>query len=206
MSTPIFGLLPTGPEPEPGLTHATDHGERAVGVLIEILRDKARFTSLVKDYAKVSQELEDAFWALYSQRSIATAVGVQLDVLGRIVDELRNGLSDTDYRAILRIKGRVLRSKGTAVDLCAVTALMLNGAATFTYDEAYPATVVITILGTPGFTLSLLAKFLRKAKSAGVRLGIVAAPAVNAFRYGSTVAPATSAVFGYNDGHYGGLV
>lgn len=205
MSTPVFGLLPTIEPAEPGLTHATDHEDRAVGVFIELLRDKARFTQFMKDHIKLLQELEDVFWDLYTKRSIDTAEGVQLDVLGKIVQEKRNGLTDADYRVVLRAKGRVLLSKGTLEDVLAVAGLMLQDVP-FSYDEVYPAGFELTVLGVPPFTPGLLVKFLRKTKSAGVRLLVTAAASPNAFRYGDAGAPTTSTAFGYNDGVYGGIL
>jgi len=203
MSEPIFGLLPPVTPSPLFLTHALDHGDRAVASLLAQLRDKARFTTLVRIYATLFQELEDVFWDLYTLRRIDTATGIQLDVIGRIVDEPRAGFSDTDYRAILRIKGRVLRSKGTADDLIEISRLMLQ-ATDFLYEESYPASVQVTVFGTPVFSLYLLQRFLHQAKAAGVRLDVVAsAPSASAFHYGDE---GTDALTGYGAGSYAGMV
>lgn len=204
MSVPIFGLLPAQPAPEPGLTHAVDHVARAQGVLLSQLRDKTRFMKFVEIFVRPLQELEDVFWALIVNRRLATAVGVQLDVIGKIVDEPRGGLNDTDYRAVLRVKGRVLRSKGTADDLIEIAQLML-GVTPFMYDEFYPGTVVISLLDEPVFSAALLTKFLRKAKMGGIRLNVVGGiEGSGTFRYGDANVPTTDMLHSYNFGQYAG--
>ena len=204
MTTPIFGLLPAQTQVEPGLQHATDHVARAIGVLISALRDKARFTRVVDIFVRPLQELEDVFWDLYANRRLSNATGVNLDVIGKIVKEARAGLSDNDYRAVLRVKGRVLRSLGTADDLIEITQLMLQSTA-FTYAEFYPGSVLITVIGTPVFSISLLSKFLRMAKAAGIRLDVAhTTTPTRAFRYGPST-PTTNTAYGYLDGLYGAI-
>jgi Protein of unknown function (DUF2612) len=169
MTTP-FGLLPSGPVPDPKLEHATDHKERAIGVLLSQLRDKPRFTKLIEILVRPLQEIEDVIWDLYTKRRLDSAAGVQLDVIGRIVDEQRAGLNDDDYRAILRIKIRVLFSRGTGPDLIKICQLFLQSN-DFTYTEFYPAAIAIDVAGATTRP-SLLSRFLKRAKSGGVRLDV----------------------------------
>lgn len=201
MTSP-FGLLPSGPIPDPGLEHATNHRERAIGALISQFRDKARFTKLVEIFIRPFQEIEDAIWDLYTKRRLDMARGVQLDIIGKIVDEPRSGLSDADYLPILRIAVRVLFSNGTGPNLIRITQLFLatNG---FTYGEHYPAAVEIAISQTiSDAALRLLARFLHRAKSGGVRLDVIDARAPGTrFHYGLE-----GTGIGYGVGTYGGVV
>ncbi len=170
---PIFGLLPSGPLPDPKLEHATDHVARAIGVLLQQLRETARFPKLVEILVRPIQELEDVFWDLYTKRRLDTALGAQLDVIGRIVKEERAGLGDEDYRALLRIKIRVLLSKGTGPNLIEIARLFLLSD-DFTYDEHYPAAVEMTIYEpTAAGRVGFLSRLLHKAKSGGVRIDVV---------------------------------
>jgi Protein of unknown function (DUF2612) len=202
MTTP-FGLLPNGQLPDPGLEHATDHKERAIGVLLSQLRDKPRFTTLIAILVKPLQELEDVFWDLYTKRRIDTATGAQLDILGRIVDEDRGGLLDDDYRAIIRIKVRVLFSRGTGPDLIRIAKLFLESS-DFAYQEFYPAAIEFTVFAaTSALRLATLRRFLRKAKSGGVRLDLVDGTGGlgTRFHYGTE-----GTGVGYGVGTYGGVI
>jgi len=196
-----FGVLPDEVPADPGLEHATDHVERAIGALISYFRNKPRITKLVEILTRPFQELEDVFWALYVDRRLANATGVNLDVIGRILLEKRNGLEDEEYRPVLRAKARVLFSKGTGPNLIAVAKLFLESE-NFVYMEQYPAAVRMTItdLAASG-RVRLLARLLRKAKSAGVRLDVIDATGGNRFHYGTEGTGA-----GYGVGRYGGII
>lgn len=208
MSEPIFGLLPSGPVPDPGLQRATNHVERAIGVLLSQMRDKATFTRLLDILVRPLQECEDVAWSLLVDRRIDTSVGMQLDVIGKIVQEPRAGLGDTDYRAVLRVKGRVLRSKGLADDLLEIAALMLKDNATvfhegqfvtFFYEEFYPASVRVTVPAPPVFSPGLLFKFLQKAKMGGVRLETVVATDTDSFTFNGDTSLVTDIHHGFGD-------
>ena len=60
---------------------------------------------------------EDASWQVYAERWPLTAVGEQLDVLGRIVGVGRGNRTDAEYRPLILAKIRVNRSSGTIGDL-----------------------------------------------------------------------------------------
>lgn len=202
MTTP-FGLLPSGPIADPGLERATDHKERAIGVLLSQLRDKPRFTKLIEILIRPFQEIEDAIFDLYILRRLENAFGDLLDsYFGHILVEPRGGLGDEDYRAVLRIKARVIFSRGTGPDLIKIAKLFLQSDE-FTYDEHYPASIemAITAAITDG-RLGLLKRFLRKAKSAGVRMDVVDARGPGTrFHYG-----AEGTGVGYGVGTYGGVI
>lgn len=212
MSEPIFGLMPQESLDPPGLVHATDHQERAVGTVISILRDKARFATLLGIYVKLLQECEDAAWDLYTKRRLDTATGASLDIIGAILKEPRGGLSNGDYRAVLRIKARVLFSGGRAEDIITICRLFLQ-ATPFMYEEFYPAAIQVTVLGTPSFSVALLGKFLRRAKMGGVRIDAIQTFG-DTFTYGGVPSvDETSATEGYSDigagttgGAYPGLI
>lgn len=203
MPTP-FGLLPSGPVPDPGFEHATDHRERAIGVLLSQLRDKPRFTTLIGIFAKLFQELEDAIWSVYIDRRLANATGRQLDDLwGKIVLEKRGGLGDDDYRAVIRIKVRVLFSRGTGPNLIQIAQLFLQ-TNLFTYDEHYPAAIEMTITDPAAVgKVQLLKRFLKRAKSAGVRIDVIDGTGGlgTRFHYGTE-----GTGVGYGVGTYGGVL
>lgn len=187
MPGPQFPILPVTPNDEPQvLTHNTKHIGQAFARLLEQFKDKQRLKKVIEILLRPLQEAEDMFWSLYTDRRLDSAVGAQLDVLGRIVLEKRDGRSDDDYRAIIRVKVKVLRSNGSAADLMAICDLMLQGTA-YAYNEHYPAAILVEVLATPVFAVSLLARFLRLAKAGGVRLDVTNPASSNMARWSSTL-------------------
>lgn len=71
------------------------------------------------------QGLEYALQQLYTERNIDNAIGAQLDVLGVIVGQPRNGLIDDTYRRHIRARISANRSKGTLKDLLTVADLVV---------------------------------------------------------------------------------
>jgi len=75
------------------------------------------------------QDLESAFQQLLIDRSIDTAVFAQLDAIGKIVGQERNGQVDDDYRRYIRARISANRSKGPVADV-------LKAADLIVYDDA----------------------------------------------------------------------
>jgi hypothetical protein len=120
-----------------------------------------------------AQDVEDALQQLRSERFVDTAVGEQLDIIGRIVGQLREGLDDDDYRRYIRARIAVNASSGTIENVLTVAFLVV-------YDET--ATLSLTPEGTAtvrlrvdGLVVSaslgvILYRFASMAVSAGVRI------------------------------------
>lgn len=201
MPTP-FGLLPDEVPADPGLEHALNHKERAIAALVSQFRDKPRLAKLIEIYTRPFQELEDVFWQLYTERRINVATGVHLELIGKILLEPRGGLSDADYRAVLRAKARVLFSNGTGPNLIQIAMLFLESTL-FTYEEFYPASVEMRITDANAASrVRLLARLLKRAKSGGVRIDVVDATG-DRFTYGTG---GTFTGFGYGEAPYGGII
>ena len=98
------------------LTYESDHAARAKELLISQFQ-KPRIQAMVTALCAGIQDAEDVCWQLLTERWIDTAVGVQLDGLGAILDLPRAGWVDEVYRQILRAQILALRSKGHWVDL-----------------------------------------------------------------------------------------
>lgn len=116
------------------------------------------------------QEVENALWALLTERWLDTAVGAQLDMIGRIVDLPRAGWLDPVYRVLLGAWILVTGSTGTWPDLVAILDALGIEIALVTLAEPGPATLRI-VLGAPVETIDagLVFAFLRRAKSAAYR-------------------------------------
>lgn len=141
----------------------------AVGRLVQQYKTP-KTEALIAALATPAQDLEDALIQVYTMRWIATAVGAQLDVLGEIVGQSRQGFLDDAYRLFIQSRVLVNRASGCPEELYAIFAPLLPAG----------ATQALTYLGTASFLLTLggaavldslaaiLAQLLRSARAAGV--------------------------------------
>ena len=113
--------------------------------------------------------LETAEWALATQMFLATAVGVQLDVIGVELNFARNGQTDTQYRASLYLQASLNFSLGTPENLISVLRDVL-GCTNIAIGFYYPAKVWIqqTSVYTPAALRAILINYL----CSGVGLGL----------------------------------
>lgn len=81
-----------------------DHVEIAKE-LLEQWSDKPKVMGLVESYFREVNELEGLLFELLNGRSIYTGVGVQLDIIGSLFNERRDGRDDETYRSA--ILGRI---------------------------------------------------------------------------------------------------
>ncbi|AUR92166.1 hypothetical protein NVP1170O_053 [Vibrio phage 1.170.O._10N.261.52.C3] len=87
------------------------------------LRGKEQFKKLMDIFLEKSQEIEDQFVELASQKDLETVTGVWLDYIGNIIGLARDGREDEDYREALKLKISINTSDGTP-DL--ISEIMLN--------------------------------------------------------------------------------
>lgn len=163
------------PDRVAAVAQVTTYAADGVALLPRALRDKPRVLGLLAAWTRQLQELETALWALLTD-TLETAVGAQLDQLGRLLLEPRRALDDDSYRAVLRAAVLARKSTGTAADLCAVLAAML-GAGTFTYAEG-GAYVQLSPVDPVPFDATAAIAVLRLAKAGGVRLELLAPAAL----------------------------
>jgi hypothetical protein len=168
------------------LVQNTQHGAEAISHLIEFFRNGPRNQALLAAVGVQLQEVEDALWQLYTERNIETAIGAQLDILGRIVGELRGDRADEDYRAAIRVRILVNSSDGKAEQLIAIVLGMLPDA-DITLTESYPAAIRVEVTALFGaVTVETVGAMLQQAKPAGVRLTTVFADLSSVLLWGAT--------------------
>lgn len=153
------------------LLHDPDHEPRGIARLIDRYR-YPRTSALLGSWLAEVQEAEDALWQLLVERSLHTAVGAQLDVLGAIVGQPRQGRDDATYRLWIAARNMVSRSSGTTSELLAIARQIMPPGTVARLEEYYPAAAVMRFEGG-ALTLTLgyhIAHMLRAAKAAGVLL------------------------------------
>lgn len=151
-----------------------DHLERMKSRLPSHQQGAAQFDKLLQVSAGQYQEIETALHQLLLERSITTAVGEQLDGIGRLVNLARvPGQSDDDYRFALRTYTLVLAKSGD-VESVIETFLVVMNAPGAVYTEVYPATFQIAAVPGVDLTNQAVADFIvatmAAAKPAGVNM------------------------------------
>jgi len=153
--------MTTAPEPR------LDIAERTLAVLLTQFKGKPVFEQVLRSYAAQAQELELVFWRLAVLTTLEYATGVQLDGLGAIVGEPRNGRPDDLYRAAIRSRIRLNRSFATVEEILAV----LLSVAPFQYrlkELGYASLSVEVVEPLIGTNILALFTALNKVRAAGV--------------------------------------
>lgn len=149
------------------------HVDDALARFQQTLKDQPNLAAFLTAVVAPVQDIEDAMQQLLTERSIDTAVGAQLDDIGAIVGQPRNGLADDVYRRYVRARIMTNRSRGIVEDILQVARLVLDDP---------NVTLTLRTWGYAGFNLTLGAvetaddlaaivlAFVKDASSAGVRV------------------------------------
>lgn len=179
-----------------------------VALLLEQFRGRPKLRALLCSYLDRMSDLEVAIQQVREAFDIGTAVGVQLDVIGRVVGESREGRGDDDYRRFLRVRILINQSTGTPEELLAAAELVTQPD-TLTLVESFPAFVTITAFaGGAVVDGGKVDEVLQLMKPAGVGLLYVFSGTTPAqtFKFATGTAVETNAVFGFDAGQLGGTL
>ena len=124
------------------ITQLTDHIERLKALLVQQFKGKTNIEKLLELFGTKVQELEDVGFELINERALAAAIGTQLDNLGEIVGEERQGRSDDEYRKAISVKILINTSSGTPEQVIDIV-LGITGGTVVKLTEIYPASLQI---------------------------------------------------------------
>jgi len=103
-----------------------------------------KFKQLLTDLIGTKvQELEEVFRKLLLRLDVDNAVGTQLDGIGSIVGQAREGNDDDKYKILIKLKIGINVSEGTIEDIITIWKLVTNGT-NVTVEEVFPAKVKLT--------------------------------------------------------------
>ena len=131
--------------------------------------------ALLSIYLSRFNDLEACYYALLTQRTIYNSVGVQLDLIGKIVGQPRGGLNDADYQRYLFARIATNNSEGLTEEMITVAKLVLNdptfkiGVYSLPIDSIE---VIVTGNVMTDATAAILVGFLQTAKMAGTKLDL----------------------------------
>lgn len=127
----------------------TDHIDRALALLPDVTHDSPSVRNLLTALLAGHQELEDAAWDILTLRYLPTAMGVQLDHIGAVMNVAREGKSDTDYQLAISGVGAQLGRSGqievllsTYIQLWSVLYSSVTGVI---LTEYYPGAVAVSV-------------------------------------------------------------
>lgn len=156
-----------------------EHVAKGLELLTDRYKGKAVIEALLTSYLNRVQELEDELWNLLwgwvlewvdpdDEFNVYNAEGKQLDDLGEIVGEPRDGREDDAYIPAIKLRIRINRSKGQSEDMVQISHL-INAAAT--YLEYFPLGWEVSIYNiTTSPTIIRLLAEAKAASSYGVLL------------------------------------
>jgi hypothetical protein len=167
----LYGDLLSESEPDPDGTYVLneEHAVQAINHLIDAFKYGPRNQAILSGIGAQLQELEDAYWALYNAFDGDTATGDQLDLLGVLVGEKRQGRSDDDYRAAVKVRIKVNCSDGSIPTLLTISMMMVPTAGIVVQEPA-TATLQFDFTTTGTTTLRTLYQMLHRAKGGGVKI------------------------------------
>lgn len=124
------------------MTRITSHQQEAIERLANQFKDKPRIEGFIRAFIRGFEAMEEELFRIRDFRWVDTAHGKQLDGLGAIVGQKRNGRNDVEYRIAILAKIAINTSEGLMEDLIAVFRL-LTGATDVNAYEYYPGVVEI---------------------------------------------------------------
>ncbi len=164
------------------LTEITDVSDQGILRLIPEYLDTPRWQAWIRSTLDQAQGIETALYDIWAEAlSIDDGDTDQLDLIGRIVREDRNGRSNDDYRRALRVRVLVNRSQGRIEDLIGIANLFAqvadeSGAYVRVKSGPSGRTAEVRTVRTPNWTRGDLNSRLQQAKPAGVQLSTIITP------------------------------
>jgi len=148
-------------------------------------QDKPRIKDAIEVFCNDSQDLENVFFDLLSKRGIDTSMGFQLDVLGEIVDILRNGLSDEDYR--IKIKAKIAQniSNGDPESIIYIFKLLTNVSSLELLERSYASYGIHSNYSNINNDIDTIWNIVEASSLAGVQCIEMVKTSINTFRLGN---------------------
>jgi hypothetical protein len=147
------------------------HAQRSIDRAASYIKDKPKFQAFIAAFTAEFSSLEDLFTALKLAFTLETAEGSQLDMLGEVVGQPRNGLDDDLYRRYIQARIKVNLSSGTIQDIYNVFGFLIVSGSTMRIVEGSDAEFVLHLDTEPVTSDEAEAfyDFLQAAKAAAVR-------------------------------------
>lgn len=119
--------------------------ENGVSLLLPQFSDKEKIVGMLSAFLTPTTEVISGANEISEGYDIETAVGQQLDFLGKLVNTYRLERTDADYRDAIKARIVVNNATGSASNFIKMLKLVLGDDVTFKVIEQYPASVQVVI-------------------------------------------------------------
>jgi hypothetical protein len=170
----------------------TTYTPEALARLLEQFKGNPQMREMIRTWVEQVQELEAVAFEAIRQKAIDDAEGVQLDGIGQIIGQPRNGADDPTYR--LRLKARILlnKSSGTLPQILDMFRLLVPEATGFDLAQLFPKSFRLEVEGAilSDADAAELGRILTSAAPAGTHASLItsSAPKADTFTFGGTAA------------------
>jgi hypothetical protein len=147
--------------------------QRALGRLTSVFKNQPNIRNILSSLLVGFPEIENVFWQIINERifnylvpavAAGTPTGEQIDIIGGLVGELRQGRVDASYLPAVIVRIRVNKSKGRAEDVLQVANLLFPGA---TYNEAPIDSFLVEMYDVVSVSIPTISNLLGKTKAIG---------------------------------------
>jgi hypothetical protein len=172
----------------------TTHVQQALDLLLEQFEGSPILHGFVRVVVSEIQELEYVLRDLKVDRSLNTAYGKQLDVIGNLVGAYRNFRNDNDYRRFIKFTIFANKSGGEIPTL--ISALETIAGATTIYIKEKPNTALLIETSTNP-TPSDLYRTIKNLMSGGVGLDLSVISSTGIFGFENDIS-----TLGFDEGDF----
>lgn len=124
-----------------------DYKEDAISLLLPQFNDSVNLKGFIKSLLEPLDEFQDGVNQILTGYNIDTAVGEQLNKLGKTLNVDRLARDDEEYRKAIKIQILVNRATGSCANFIELLELVLPPSVTFKVVEQFPAAVRVIIYG-----------------------------------------------------------
>lgn len=176
------------------MIYIPDHVARGLANILSQFRNATKLRALATAILEEVQIAEDTLADLAVALTVDGAQAAQLDLMGALLGERRDALSDLWYRRFLRARAAIRLSQGTPDEVSLIAATLTG--APVAYSPAYPAGFRLFIAPQPTMDAVLLARLkarIVEASPAGVGFDLVFVDSATPFTFDEDG-------FGFDDG------
>lgn len=182
------------------VVYNSDVTSPAVARLLEQFKGSPKIEGLITAIFAQMQDVEDQINQVATAFDLGTAVGEQLNVLGRVVGQPRGSLSDADYTLWILARIIINRASGTAEEIYKLLRLILMDIENLNANvvDQYPLSFRLTIAnGIGAINPDTIFDIINEVRVAGVGAELVYVLTDDVFRFDSGP--------GWDQGHLAGL-
>jgi hypothetical protein len=157
------------------LTEKLNHVAEALDNLVQQFKGSGNLALFITSWVNEvqEQELEGMWFDLLENRWIATAIGAQLDGLGSIVGEDRQGRPDAEYRVAIIARVGINVGSGTPEQIITYVTTVTDGA-NVVLAEYFPAALTVRAITTLTVEeATIIGNLLKEIKAAGVKIDFI---------------------------------